>query len=237
MVNESKISIDFDELQTAIVNGDYELETVKISTKIVETLFPPMGIIDGFLEIELVKSQKEKIHKFLMIILADPHTITTDQVDRVTCISELARTIEVIKRLAKNDKIKYIANLFKNTFFTKNTIVDVDEYEEMLRNLDDLSYREITLLGLLVQCEKDFNPNHNRSSLELPRKVFERFIVIAQEKMQLDKNKTISIVSGMTRTGFCREITGSYSTYGDLSYVGGIFYPTKLVDELIEKIM
>ena len=84
----------------------------------------------------------------LEIILSDSENITSDMVNNVEFIINFARLLEVVNRLASNDKIKYFANLLKNGYFTEDKIAN-DKFEEYLNLVNELSYRE---LFLLIEC-------------------------------------------------------------------------------------
>lgn len=92
--------------------------------------------------------QKKKLEMLFEIILEDG-TITMEDINDVDCIMEFAKTMEVVNKLIRNDKVKYLANLLKNSIKDKER--DVDEFEELLNKLATLSLRELDLLNLLYE--------------------------------------------------------------------------------------
>lgn len=60
---------------------------------------------------------------------------------------EYLRTMDVVNRVSQNDKVAYIAKLFKNSFIIRDiSEFDVDQYEEYLHRFDYLSLKEIHIM-------------------------------------------------------------------------------------------
>lgn len=57
--------------------------------------------------------QSKKQKRFLDIILTNEQLITSEKVTNITFIMEFAKTLDVVNRLHSNDKLDYIAKLFK----------------------------------------------------------------------------------------------------------------------------
>ena len=67
---------------------------------------------------------------------------------------EFARTLDVVNKLATNEKVQYIAKLFRKTFSTSLYKNNLSEYEEYLRRLEYISVRELELLSRNIAKEK-----------------------------------------------------------------------------------
>lgn len=141
--------------------------------------------------------QKKKLEQLFEIILEDD-AITTDDVNDVECIMVFAKTIEVVNRLIRNDKIKYLAYLLKNTIKDKKR--NIDEFEELLSKLSTLSVREIELLHLLYEAE---NKNMNGQKLFNKNESWKAFMNEAKSLYGLNESEIISRMLGIMRTGFC----------------------------------
>lgn len=92
--------------------------------------------------------QKKKELEFIEIVLKDKYSITSEMVNDVEFIVNYNRTLEVVRRLATNDKVKYLANLIRNGYLVGNHIEN-NEFEEYLDILNTMSYREIDYLIFL----------------------------------------------------------------------------------------
>ena len=90
---------------------------------------PGIGsLAKNLLEQEVAEFQKErKREEFLSYITESEELIAKSDVADVPFLMELARTLEVLNRLATNEKVLYIANLFKHTFLLAGDR-DIDLY-------------------------------------------------------------------------------------------------------------
>lgn len=175
----------------------------------------------------------EKISKnrqlFCDRIMALGFSVTMEQLHDVAFLTEFQNTIEVIDRLATNEKIIFFANLFHNSFSGKDKFdfKDYDEYEELLRNLSQLSKAEICLLIDFWRANQLHKQDRNNPAY---RTSWDRFASICFNK-GIDRERLVAKMTAISRTGLCKEETAS-----TFNYLGGIFFPTPLLDDLISKI-
>lgn len=141
--------------------------------------------------------QRKKQEQLFKIILEDD-AITINDVNDVECIMVFAKTIEVVNRLIRNDKIKYLAYLLKNTIKDKKR--NIDEFEELLSKFSTLSVREIELLHLLYEAE---NKNMNGQKLFNKNESWKAFMNEAKSSYGLNESEIVSRMLGIMRTGFC----------------------------------
>lgn len=159
----------------------------------------------------------KKRQELLEYISLSKEIITTDMVIDEQFIIEFANTINAIDKLAANDKIKYIANLFKNTFCV-SAKRNIDEYDEWLQNLMSLSYREIEMLIMLRESEKNSED-------------INQFFEKTKDRFNITEEEAKAILTSATKSGFCREKTGAI-----LGYSGGDFFTTEYFEKFLEKI-
>lgn len=151
--------------------------------------------------------QSEKRNKFCNVVLEDKAMITSDKVQDITFIMEFLRTMDVVNRVSQNDKIAYIAKLFKKSFVIKNIDeFDVDQYEEYLHRLDYLSLKEIDLLINLYEYS---NENQKEYHAE-----WNDFKVMIANDLAISESDVVSIFSGLCMTGFCREYKVMFPSKG-----------------------
>lgn len=198
-----------------IVKSDY-LATGQLkdiwSNPVVKTiigLIPRLSTaVSSGVEQLIERRQKEKLEELFEIVLKDGE-ITMDDVQDVDCIMEFAKTIDVVNRLIRNDKIVYMANLLKSSIKEKER--DVDEFEELLNKLAALSVREIELLYLLYEEEERIcSRADNHGKAFDPEKSWKAFIDKAKVKYGLNESEIVSKMLGIMRTGFCMSEWRSY---------------------------
>lgn len=119
---------------------------------IYRTLVPFGDVVDTTIN-EIISSFIRKKHELLLNkILSDHELICTVDVNDVEFIMNFKKTLDAVNRLSNNDKIDYLANLLKNGYM-KNNRIHNDEFEEYLRLLTELSYREINYIFFLYDFE------------------------------------------------------------------------------------
>lgn len=135
---------------------------VKVTILSVIKAVPILGdLIDSSLDNCLTIFQENKRNELIKLILSNVN-ITSDMVNDVEFILNFAKTLEAVNRLSSNDKIRYFANLVKNGYFTANK-VENDLFEEHLRLLTTLSFREIEYLYFLYQYQnKHFGKSNKK---------------------------------------------------------------------------
>lgn len=145
--------------------------------------------------------QKKKLEELFEIILQS-NDITMDDIKDVECIMMIAKTVDVVNHLIKNQKIKYLGKLLKNSI--KDRERNIDEFEELLNKLSNLSIREIDMLFLLSQEEERNSTfdNNGKKSINI-EKSWASFVEKAKSEFDINESEVISTMLGVMRTGFC----------------------------------
>ena len=184
----------------------------KENFEMAKTELQDMEAIADFFSNPMIKSGMEMLGEIPGIGSLAKNLLEQEVVADVPFLMELARTLEVLNRLATNEKVLYIANLFKHTFLLAGDR-DIDLYEENLKRLEELSIREITILAKLHQYK------YNN----------EAFYEDIRKDCGIEKDEVKNILSAVTRTGFCKEKVGAY-----LGYEGDVYYTTSLFESFLK---
>lgn len=154
--------------------------------------------------------QSKKQKRFLDIILINEQLITSEKVTNITFIMEFAKTLDVVNRLHSNDKLDYIAKLFKKSFVERSVNeYDANAFEEHLHRLEYLSEREIKLLVELYKIQNKEEQNKEQdeqgdSNNKLKNNWIE-FKQLVSREYNIDEDDIISIFSGLSMSGYCRQ--------------------------------
>lgn len=165
-------------------------------------------------------------------ILGCPSIIDPEKIEGVSFLIEFAKTQEVVIRLANDKKVQFICNLFTKYFLQECNGGNIDIYEEFLNQITTLSYREIELLIALKHFEQDIDNTGNRSELQLYSSSYHQLISLAKENWNIEEEELSGMMTSISRSGFCKEIVGSY--YG---YSGGVFQTTAYFNKFLSYII
>lgn len=183
----------------------WENPLVQFIVSHISSIFPA---VSPGIEKALEMRQKKKLEELFEIVLEDG-TITLEDLQDVDCIMEFAKTIDVVNRLIRNDKVEYLAKLLKNSIQDKER--DVDEFEELLDKIATLSLREMELLHLLYEEEeRAYQEELIEATGYNQQRVWQSFVEKAKSKYELVENEVNSKMLGIMRTGFC---IGEWRTY------------------------
>jgi hypothetical protein len=141
--------------------------------------------------------------------LPEPNLITEDY------IHKYALTIKYVLNTYRKEKIRIFAIIFRNSLYEKSELVDVDVYEEFIKILDELGYREIAALKIYESLITDPQIK-NENELEQAFRVWDKFTEILEKDLKVPKEQAQSFMLRIARTGCYEEITGGY-----LDYTGG----------------
>lgn len=192
---------------------------------IIESVVPGVTAVKQYANEKVNKNQSKKIEELSKIILDEPKLITIEKISDIRFIMEFARTVDVIKRLSQNEKVLYIARLFKKSFVEIDEY-DIDLYEEFLHRLDYLSLREINLLIGLYQYSKMHEEKYHKE--------WYAFKSIAARELSLTEEDIASIFNGLCMTGFCAVSNVLFPSDGT---VENPIYTTKYLEKFLNMIL
>lgn len=220
------------EILKSSLNATYEIKDIW-DHPVVKFLLQSIPFISSGIDLaigkELEMRQKNKLEQLFEIVLKD-NSITIDDLNDVDCIMEFAKTIEVVNRLIRNDKVKYFANLLKNSIKDKER--NIDDFEESLSKFSTLSVREIDLLYLLYKTEnKIMSMDNNGQMVFNKNESWKAFMDEAKSLYKLNESGIISKMLGIMRTGFC-----ICEWKANLSDTGLVVYTAPEYRNLISKI-
>ena len=124
-------------------------------------------LIDSSTNEVLENFQEKKEKELINVILKNGNLITFDMVNDVEFIINFNKVMEAVRRLAVNDKVKFLGNLIRNGYLS-GMHIENNLFEEYLNILNTMSYREIQyLVDYKCYCEDRSNiksKSQNKSS-------------------------------------------------------------------------
>lgn len=111
----------------------------------------------------------------------------------------------------RREKIRMFARLLKSSL-AESEISAIDKYEDFLKILDELSYRE--LLALKVLDEYSSTPRtEEQNDLQWTRQFWDEFEQRLADKLNLPKDQVPDFMNRIARTGCYEIFTGMYWGY------------------------
>lgn len=226
-MNEKTELLKAEHNEATLIKDIWENPVVKFVLDRIRFMSPDISYgVDKLLEMH----QRKKLEELFEILLKD-NTVTIEDISNVDCIMEIAKTMEVVNRLIRNDKVKYLANLLKSSIKDENR--NIDEFEELLSKLSTLSLREIELLYLLYNEEQKVKQlDEDEKEVFNPKKSWEAFTNKVGSEYELNESEIISLMLGIMRTGFC---VGEWRTYLSVSATL-VMYTSPEYKKLLKKI-
>ncbi len=122
----------------------------------------------------------------------------------------------------RREKIRYFARLLTSSI-SSSEISTVDEYEECLSILDEISYRELGILAVLSRYEKEHPHQAGESDYDCRVRFWDQFSAEVCSKFSVHREEFSSILTRLNRTGLYMTATGySSRTEASLNFRGRI---------------
>ena len=115
----------------------------------------------------------------------------------------------------RREKIRMFARLLKSSL-TENELSNIDKYEDFLKILDELSYRE--LVGLKILDEYTLTPRtEDQNDLQWTWQFWDEFVQQLANELSISNEQVADFMNKITRTGCYEMFMGGF-----LDYTGGL---------------
>lgn len=195
---------------------------------------PGSGPFFSAIELSLLntlnKMQENKVNELFEELSNGDLELTNEIIESEDFLNKYMITVKATLNASRKEKIKLFARLFKSSLINEKDI-SMDEYEEYLSILNELSYREFYILSKLHRYEKLYPKYGNENDLQRCTKFWEEFIDDIKRDLKIEKEEAQAMLTRISRTGCYEPITGAY-----LSYAGGNGKLTPIFYRIIELI-
>ena len=111
----------------------------------------------------------------------------------------------------RREKIEMFARLLKSSL-TEKDISNIDEYEDFLKVLDELSYRELLALRILDKYSSTAR-SEAQKDLKWTNQFWDKFEEDITNELKIPKDQIASFMDKIARTGCYEMFTGAYWDY------------------------
>ncbi len=120
-------------------------------------------------------------------------------------------TAAAVLRTQRTEKIQALARLLRST--TEGRLTVVDEFEEFLSILAELSYRELSVLATLDGYESRHPLQEEENDLQRANRFWNAFVQQVVQEFSIQPNEVDSILTRLNRSGCYETFTGGYFDY------------------------
>ena len=178
----------------------------------------PFGVGSAFDVVTAVKFsqiREERIRVFFDEIASGSIELTPEVIESEEFLHAYFSTLNAVTHTHRKEKIKLFAKLLTSTL-RENLTSKIDEYEEFLKILEELSYREFVILTKLESYEDRFPKRSGENDLQRVSRFWDDFSTEVKGELQIQSNELDASLTRLNRTGCYETFTGAF-----LSYTGG----------------
>lgn len=175
----------------------------------------PFGIgsaIDTAVTAKLAVYQEERLRAFFDELARGNVKLTPELVQTEDFLHAFSATTKAALATRRRDKIRLLARLLRGAFEDQPPET-IDEYEEFLAILDELSSRELSILALLAKHERITTFAQMDNDLQRANKVWPAFELDVATSVGLSPEQLAPVLVRLQRSGCYVEISGSYWDY------------------------
>lgn len=176
--------------------------------------------IDVMLHNRVQQVKVERVRHFFESLDAGEVELSEELIQSEDFLHCFFATTNAALNSRRREKIALFARLLSATHVGEPNLISVDEYEETLRIIDELSVTEWQALLILNRYTN--TPREQGDNILIWSKRFwSDFLSAVETELNLPANEITSFLNRLARTGLYEQITGAY-----LDYAGGIGYLT-----------
>ncbi|MDH5763746.1 MAG: hypothetical protein OEZ51_12240 [Nitrospinota bacterium] len=179
----------------------------------------PFGIgsaIDVALMGKINNMKTERTRVFFDKILENNIALKEEQLEDKEFLHAYFATTKAYLNTQRHEKIQLFAQLFSR-YCEKGIFEAIDDYEESLSILDELSYREFEILLILNEFENKNPIKEGQNYLQRALVYWENFINQIEQDIGLLREEIPGVLERINRTGLYQTFTGGFMDYtGDV---------------------
>jgi len=174
----------------------------------------PFGIgsaIDVVLTKTLEKIQAERATAFFDELASGNVIVDESLLESEDFLHAYYATTRAALNSRKREKIRMFARLLKSSL-KENEISNIDEYEDFVKILDELSYRELMALKILDEFSVTPRPE-DQNDLEWTNQFWDKFEKHLTAELSIPGDQVVDFMNRIARTGCYEMFMGGYFDY------------------------
>jgi hypothetical protein len=175
----------------------------------------PFGIgsgIDVALTTQLDNIRNERAKEFFDELSSGDVELTPELLESEDFLHCYFTTTKLALNSRRREKIRMFARLLKSATGEAN-FSSTDEYEDYLNILDELSYRELTILFKLHKYESEYFLKEGENDLQRATRFWDMFTKELTGQVGIPELEVDALLTRLNRTGCYETFVGSYWDY------------------------
>lgn len=164
-------------------------------------------------KVQSIRAERATI--FFDELASGQQTLTPELLENNDFLHCFFATTDAALKANRAEKIQYLARLLASSTID-GKFSNVDEYEEYLGSLDELSNREFAVLVLLDQYETKFPMQEGENQLQCANRFWSQFSDELVSRFLIPNEEMDALLTRLNRSGCYETFIGNY-----LSYTGG----------------
>ena len=193
-------------------------------------LVPGWSSADTLLQRRANEIKSERLKVFFHELSQGNQELTEELIQTEDFLHSYFCTLRAAINTRRREKIKIFAELLDSSLNVSFS-VGPDEYEELLKVLDEISFREFKALKKLYESEKSNPIQENQNQLQNAQQYWQNYKREVSAELGIPDESFNAFMAKIERTGLYTRITGNY-----LGYAGDIGRTTPLLRRLIDLI-
>lgn len=194
----------------------------------------PCGVgsaLDTAITIKIINMREKRLRVFYDKLGEGDIILTPDLLESEDFLHYYISTYKAVINTKRSKKVEFFAKLLK-AYIIYDELKQLDEYEDYLKILDDLSYRELVILIKLETCESKYSKEDDENDLQYCSRYWDEFKSKLIFELRIQEDEIESLLTRLNRTGCYETFTGNY-----LDYTGGKGRTTPTFKKLKKYIM
>ena len=209
---QSRYTANRDHVNSGIVSLADRYKAKPVLRALVQLV--PFGIgsaADSFLVGRLEQIHEDRFRVFFDELAEGKVEVSSAMAESEDFLQAFAATTRAVSRTRRREKTRLFARLLRGAF--AESIGSIDEFEELLSILDELSFRELIILGHLARLERSTPFAASDNDLQRAEKVWPELETVVRSQLGLEPEQLAPILVRLQRSGCYTEITGGYWDY------------------------
>jgi len=174
---------------------------------LVASFLPPANALETAVLTTTSKIRSERLRELFDELDRGGLDLSDELIQQEDFLHAFVATVRAADRTRQKEKIRLLGRLLKALAYTDSDL-SIDEHEEFLRVLEDLSPRELMILICLKRYEESTARKEQENTPKWISRFWESFKADLKENLDIPLEEVEGYLARLSRTGFYHRETG-----------------------------